>query len=82
MGQIVGFSKFKSKKGSDCCIIKVLTPATERDNQFGHFGHVLNEIFVPDRQHGDITEDVIGHEVTVNYDYYNGKGFVNSISIQ
>lgn len=79
MGKVIGYSKFMSKKGTDCCVVRVLFPATDRDNQFGTFGEVVQEIFVPDAQHAEVTEKVIGKSCTVNYNYYNGRGYVDSI---
>lgn len=82
MGQIIGYSKFKSKKGNDCCVLRILVEATERDNQYGHFGHIVQEVFVPEAQHKEISDSVVGKNATVNYTYYNGRGYVDSIIIK
>lgn len=79
MGQIIGYSKFQSKKGTDCCVIRVMSPAGERDNKFGHFGNIVQEIFVPDDQHNVINDKVIGKNCVINYTYYNGRGYVDNI---
>lgn len=82
MGQIIGYSKFKSKKGADCCVLRVMVPCGLRDNEYGRYGHTIQEVFVPDEMHSQITEEVILREVTVDYEFYNGKAYPRSIVIE
>lgn len=80
--QIYGFSKFKSKKGNDTCLLHCLKPASERDNQWGHWGNVTQDLFVPDNMYNQIDGTVIGKEAFPSYELYNGKAYLSSLEIK
>lgn len=82
MGQIIGYSKFKSKTGKDCCVVLNMIPCTPRDNEFGRGGNKVEEVFVPENQHSQINDKVIGHEIEVLRDFYNGRVYVNGVVIK
>lgn len=78
---IVGYRKFKSKKGTPCCLITIMSMCTDRDIRYGANGYKVQDEFVPDAQHDIINSDVIGKNVRINYEINGGKAYVKSIDL-
>lgn len=57
---LIGYRKFKSKKGSDCCIVNFVHDFSSFDISHGAYGQTVEEVFLPEDCHGSITPAVIG----------------------
>lgn len=77
MSVLVGFRRFTSKKGKDCCIATILRDATEREKQYGAIGQVAEDLFLPDSQYNYLTEKSVGKEVKLYWD----RAFLEKIEI-
>lgn len=47
----LGFRKFVSSKGNNCCIVNLLDDYTQFDIQHGASGQKVNEVFLPESCH-------------------------------
>ena len=78
---IIGYRKFKSKKGFDCCLISVMSLCCDRDLRYGACGYKVQDVFVPEAQHNLIVPDVVGKPVVIHYEINGGNAYVRSIEI-
>lgn len=87
MSTLIGYRKFKGKnkvtgkKDKDFCIMTLVEPYNERQQEYGAVGDSATEIFVPDAFYDLIQPDCIGREVEVVYRASNGKAYVEEIRI-
>lgn len=58
--QIVGYSRFTSKKGFDTLIVDIVAEATPFDVQHGRVGMKTEQVFLPDTCFSKITPDCVG----------------------
>ena len=79
MGRILGYKKFKSKAGSDCCIVNIVVSPSTRDVKFGYVGEKCIEKFIPDEYHSLFTPDVIGQNIEMYIDSITNE--ITSINI-
>ena len=63
-------------------MITVLSCCDARDIRYGACGYKSEDIFVPDGQHDDITDQVIGKKVLLGYNISGNRAYVNSISFE
>lgn len=68
---IVGYRKFKSKKGTSCCIINVIGDFTAYDQEHGAVGQRCEEVFLPEDQHQFVVPGIIGKPIELQY----GEGY-------
>lgn len=78
---VIGYRKFKSKNGVNCCIVGFVTAFNDRDLRFGAKGYKYQEQFVPDSYHDLFNADVIGKNIRVNYEINGERAYVKSIDI-
>jgi hypothetical protein len=78
--EIIGYSKFTSKKGTDCLICKIAVTPSESDLKFGHVGMKVEEVFVPAECFGLFSPAVIGKTLKRQYEV-RGR-FANVISVE
>lgn len=79
---LVGFKRFKSKTGVDCCVMYLVTAPTERERQSGVVGDRVQEVFCPSEQVNLLTANDIGKDVELNYSISNGKAFLTGITVK
>lgn len=68
MGKILGYKKFKSKAGADCCIVDIVVSPSARDKKFGYVGERCIEKFIPDEYHSLFNPGVIGKNIEISND--------------
>lgn len=73
---LLGYRRFKSKAGRDCCMMNISTPCTERDNQRGAYGVNVENVFVPDDYYNYLEPGDVGKPITLNYDIVNGRAYL------
>lgn len=64
---LIGFRKFKSKAGNDCCIVNLLDDFTAFDVQHGACGQKVDEVFIPESSHSLIIPSRIGSYCDLEY---------------
>lgn len=79
MGKILGYKKFKSKAGVECCIVNIIVSSSGRDKKFGYVGEKCIEKFIPDEFHSLFTPEVIGQNIEMLIDSITGE--ISSIDI-
>lgn len=79
MGKILGYKKFKSKAGVDCCVVNIVVSLSERDKKYGYVGERCIEKFIPDEYHSLFTPDVIGQNIEMFIDSITNE--ISSIDI-
>ena len=65
--EIIGYSKFTSKKGNQCCILRFVRDVTDNEKNFGSYGMKAEEIFVPENQINLVNESILGKKLVLNY---------------
>lgn len=64
---LIGYRKFQSKKGSNCCIVNLLHDFSPFDISHGAYGQCVEEVFLPENCHGSITPEVVGEMCELEY---------------
>jgi len=76
--EILGFKKFKSKAGKDCCVLQLVRDFTPSEVASGSIGRGIEEVFLPiELSHLAIPENV-GSLCEL---YFNRNGFLFDIKI-
>lgn len=79
MYKILGFNKFKSKKGNMCCTIQLARDFTDKEVAAGSCGHRVEDAFVP----SELMELVVPENVGKMCDlYFNRSGYLTDIVIR
>ncbi|MCM1185003.1 MAG: hypothetical protein NC251_13455 [Lachnoclostridium sp.] len=78
-GKLVGFKRFKSKKGNDLCLANIETPFSPSDIARGCVGSDVQGVFVPDDQYDLLTEKDIGKTVELVYSINNGRAYLEEL---
>lgn len=76
MYTILGFSKFKSKKGFDCCVMQLSRDFSSRELLAGSVGQKVEEVFLNDDIIDIFDVNNIGKSCDV---FYNRNGYVSDI---
>ena len=79
---IIGYRKFKSKKGDEFCIVQASEPYSRREEQYGACGEKVEDIFIPQDFHNLIDEFCIGKTLVLTYTIQGGKAYIESVEIQ
>lgn len=82
MRKLVGYRRFISGKGRDCCVASVLVDATERDKNAGQVGQKTEDVFIPSDQLDLLKPSDIGKELVCDYDLSNGRAFLIHVSVK
>lgn len=78
MYTILGFSKFKSRKGVECCVMQLSRDFNSRELLAGSVGKRVEEVFLSDDIIGVFDVNNVGKSCDV---FYNRNGFVTDIVI-
>ncbi len=73
---LVGFKRFKSKKGNPVCLAIIASQFTARDNERGSYGTDMESVFLPQEQYDYLVVDDIGKPVTTQYDIVGGRAYL------
>lgn len=77
-GKLIGFRKFKSKKGTDVCKAYVEVKATAREVENGSSSVTVDEVFLFGDDSRVLQEEHVGKSV----DYtYNRRGFLEDFRV-
>ena len=80
--KLVGFKRFKSKKGNECCVANVVTSFTPAENSRGSYGSDVQSVFLPEDQVDMLTEKDIGKDVELNYNIVAGRAYLGSLVVK
>ena len=78
--EIIGYSKFKSKKGNEVMFVNVAVPLTERDKEFGHVGMRVEQIWIPSTLFNKFNPSVVGKVLDAEYVVSGGRAEVIDVS--
>lgn len=78
---LVGFKRFKSKKGNELCVASVSTPFSPADIARGCYGDDVQSVFLPEDQIDYLKESDIGKEVKLSYNIANGRAFLVDFTV-
>lgn len=78
--EIIGYSRFTSKKGVDTLICDVAVSPTPFDLQHGKVGMKVEQVFVPAECYGLFNESVIGKCLKRQYEV-QGR-FANVVNVE
>lgn len=79
VNEIIGYSRFVSKKGVDTLIVDVVMEATEFNRRYGRVGNVVEQVFIPESLFDKFDDSVVGKLIDVKYD---GRGrYANIIDV-
>lgn len=80
--KIVGFKRFESKKGKNCCMMSVVEPYSKKDNERGYFGSSVQDLFMPDDLYDFLEEKHIGHDVQLDYKINQGRAYLEDVTVK
>lgn len=82
LSTVVGYKQFKSKKGTDCNVLILLTPFTPAEIDRGNYGQGAQEVFLNDDIAQRITPDCIGKQVRLDYTLgAGGRPYLDDVAI-
>lgn len=73
---LVGYKRFKSKKGNEVCMASVSTPFSPAENGRGCYGDDVQTVFMPENQLDYLQPSDIGKEVKLSYSISSGRAFL------
>ena len=79
--EILGYSRFTSKKGVDTLICHIATEPSEQDKQFGWVGFKTEQVFVPANDYNKFSPAVIGKQLKRGYQINGFRATVVSVEI-
>lgn len=79
--KLIGFKRFKSKKGTPLCMAYVATPFSPQRVASGACGCEAEGVFLPDDQYDYLTADDLGKEVTTDYDIVGGRAYLRKFTV-
>ena len=83
MPKLIGYRKFTSKAGKQCCVATVSFELTEREKAEGLVGvRVDNNMFMPAHQVDLLRPADIGHELALDYSVSNGRAFLDNVAVK
>lgn len=80
-GTLVGFKRFISKKGSECCVANIVTQYTPAENERGSVGSGVSEVFLPNNQLDMLTPGDVGKKVRLYYSIVAGRAYLDSLEV-
>lgn len=78
---LVGFKRFKSKKGNDLCVASVSTPFSPADNARGCYGDDVQSVFLPDNLIDYLQPEDVGKKVQLSYNIANGRAYLIDFTV-
>ena len=79
MSKLVGFKRFKSKKGDDFCVANVVSDYSV--NAVGCFGQKVEEIFLPDDLYDYLQPEHIGKEIRLDYEINGNRAYLKGVKV-
>ncbi len=78
---ILGYRKFKSKKGEEYCVAQVMAPYSDREIKTGAVGNKCEDIFIPKAYHDFFDPSCVNKTMAIDYFVDNGRAFIDTIDI-
>ena len=78
---IIGYRKFRSKAGKDCCIVTIVREGTPNDVAHGLVGMVAEEVFIPENCHSLINESVLDKQLIMEHSVVGNRAYLKNIEI-
>lgn len=79
---VLGFRKFKSKKGTDCCVLQVQKEFSDLEIKYGAVGTKAVDVWVPVTLQSIVTKDCIGSTCHIAYAQIGNSFQVVDISFE
>ena len=77
--EIIGYSRFISKKNEETLIVDVMMEASDFNRRYGRVGNVCEQIFMPSHLFDKFDESVVGKVIDIKYD---GRGrYANIVDV-
>lgn len=80
--RLLGYKKFKSKYGKDCCVAIVSTDFSQYEKDHGCIGTTAKEIFLPDEQYNYLTPKDIGKLVETAYEVNGNRAYLQYFAVK
>lgn len=81
MCKLVGYKKFKSKSGRECCVASVVTPYNQRSLDNGCVGSKVEDVFLPDNCMNLLQPSDIGCDLNMIYECSNGRAYLIDVQV-
>ena len=79
MSTLVGYSRFKSKKGVDYCVANVVTDYSS--NAAGSVGQKVEQIFMPDALYDYLQPQHVGKEIKFEYEISGNRAYLTGVKV-
>lgn len=78
--EIIGYSRFQSKKGNEVMYVNVAQNLTQRDKEFGHVGMRVEQIWIPSNCFDKFNSTVVGKVLKPTYVISGGRAEVTDVA--
>lgn len=82
MVKLVGYKRFTSKKGTECCVASIVKDMSAREKENGAVGQSVDEIFLPPEQINLLKPTDIGKELLLDYELSAGRAYLVNVSVK
>lgn len=79
---IIGYRKFKSKKGEAFCIVQASAPYSDKELAHGACGFKCEDIFIPLEHHDKISPSCLDRTLVLTYTIQSGRAFIADVAIK
>lgn len=79
MSVLVGYKRFKSKKGDDYCVANVVTDYSA--NATGCVGQKVEEVFMPDEMYEYLQPADVGKEIKLDYEVSGNRAYLTGVKV-
>lgn len=80
VNEIIGYSRFVSKKNVECLIVDVVMPATDFNRRYGRVGNVCEQVFIPQHLFDKFDESVVGKLLHLDTEGYGNRAEIVDVS--
>lgn len=81
-GEIIGYSRFNSKKGNEVMYVDVAVSPSDFDKQFGRVGWKVEQIWIPSSCFDKFNESVVGKIFDAKYEISGGRANVVDVAFK
>lgn len=79
--KLIGFKRFRSKKGNDVCVAHIATKFTPQQEANGAYGCAVESLFLPPDQYDYLRPDDLGKEVITDYDIVGRQAYLRTLTV-
>lgn len=80
--EILGYSRFTSKKGDEVLFVDVAKLPTDFDKRYGRVGMKVEQVWIPSNCFDKFNNSVIGKCLDAQYSIQNGRANVVDVSFK